>query len=565
MKKTLSTLIFLFVLSLTATYAFAGADIIIVNVNAPGVGFNDPTAAAPIGGNPGTTRGQQALNVFTRAAQIWGQSLDSGVQIRVEASFEPRTCTTTSAVLGSAGTKQAEIDFAGAEFPNTWYHEALANKRSGVRLNPDNDIRARFNSELGKPGCLDGTTWYFGLDDLEATGQIDLLAVVLHEIGHGLGFATFVNKVAPDPTQPLSEDNPAVGHEFFASPDIYERYVSDDVSGSWLAMTDDQRAASMVHDQHLVWVGSKVHAAVPQVLSGTPRVTVNSPAAVAGSKAIGTAGFGAPLSSPGITSDLVYDPSLGCVAVTPAVSGKIAMIDRGTCTFVVKVKNAQNAGALAVIIADNAPGAPAGLGGADPTITIPSVRISQADGAAIKGQLLLGPVNVTMDTDLTHIAGANAALDAKLYAPAVIAPGSSVSHWDVSETPNQLMEPFINGDLIATVKVPKDLSESLMRDIGWYPDADTDLVPDDSDACANSAVGATISIGGISSGVPDKVFSNGCSIKQRIDECAAGATNRGGFNSCVAHVGDDAAIAGMISSAQKDALQSAAARAKIGK
>jgi hypothetical protein len=104
-----------------------------------------------------------------------------------------------------------------------------------------------------------------------------------------------------------------------------------------------------------------------------------------------------------------------------------------------------------------------------------------------------------------------------------------------------------------------------MRDIGWYPDADTDLVPDDSDACANSAVGATISIGGISSGVPDKVFSNGCSIKQRIDECAAGATNRGGFNSCVAHVGDDAAIAGMISSAQKDALQSAAARAKVGK
>jgi hypothetical protein len=565
MKKTLSVLICFFALSLMATYAFAGADIVIVNVNAPGVGFNDPTPAAPIGGNAGTTRGQQALNVFTRATQIWAQSLDSGVQVRVEASFEPRPCTTTSAVLGSAGAKQAEIDFAGAEFPNTWYPEALANKRAGIRLNPDNDIRARFNSDLGKPGCLDGTTWYFGLDDQEATGQIDLLAVVLHEIGHGLGFATFVNKSAPDPSLPIDEDNPNIGHEFFASPDVYERYVSDDVAGSWLGMTDDQRAASMVNDQHLVWVGSHVHAAVPQVLSGTPRVTVNSPAAIAGSKPIGTAGFGSPLTSPGITSNLVYDPSLGCVSVTPAVSGKIAMIDRGTCTFVVKVKNAQNAGALAVIIADNAPGAPAGLGGADPTITIPSVRISQADGAAIKGQLGLGPVNVTMDTDLTHIAGANAALDAKLYAPTVIAPGSTASHWDVSETPNQLMEPFINGDLIATVKVPKDLSESLMRDIGWYPDADTDLVPDDSDACANSAVGTTISIGGISSGVPDKVFSNGCSMTQRIDECAAGATTRGGFNSCVAHVGDDAKNAGMISSAQKDALQSAAARAKIGK
>src|SRR5882724_3957334 len=560
MKKTLSVLCCLFALSMMTTYAFAGADIVIVNVNAPGVGFNDATPAVPIGGNTGTTRGEQALNVFTRAAQIWSQSLDSGVQIKVEASFEPRTCSTTSAVLGSAGTKSVDSDFAGAEFPGTWYHEALANKRSGVRQTPpgDNDIRARFNSELGKPGCLDGTTWYFGLDDQEATGQIDLLAVVLHEIGHGLGFSTFVNKVAPDPAQPLSEDNPAIGHEFFALPDIYERYVSDDITGSWLGMTDGQRAASMVNDQHLVWVGGRVHSAVPQVLSGTPRVKVNSPAAIAGSKPIGTAGFGSPLSSPGITRDLVYVPSLGCAAVTPAVAGKIALIDRGVCTFVVKVKNAQNAGALAVIIADNAPGAPAGLGGADPTITIPSVRISQADGVAVKAQLLLGPVNVTMDTDLTHIAGANAALDAKLYAPTVIAPGSSVSHWDVSETPNQLMEPFINGDLVASVKVPKDLTESLMRDIGWYPDADTDLVPDDSDSCAGSAVGASISIVGRSTGVPDKVFPNGCSISQRIDACAADAANHGGFASCVAHVGDDAKKAGMISGAQKGAIQSIA-------
>jgi len=38
------------------------------------------------------------------------------------------------------------------------------------------------------------------------------------------------------------------------------------------------------------------------------------------------------------------------------VSGKIALVDRGSCTFVTKVKNAQNAGAIAAIVADNQPG-----------------------------------------------------------------------------------------------------------------------------------------------------------------------------------------------------------------
>ena len=50
-----------------------------------------------------------------------------------------------------------------------------------------------------------------------------------------------------------------------------------------------------------------------------------------------------------------------------------------------KVKNAQDAGAIGVIVADNVAGSPpAGLGGADPTITIPSVRVTLADGNTLK-------------------------------------------------------------------------------------------------------------------------------------------------------------------------------------
>ena len=53
----------------------------------------------------------------------------------------------------------------------------------------------------------------------------------------------------------------------------------------------------------------------------------------------------------------------------------------------------------------------------------------------------------------------------RLYAPAVVAPGSSGSHWDVSATPNLLMEPFINSDLRAIDTL--DLTPALMQDIGW--------------------------------------------------------------------------------------------------
>ena len=101
---------------------------------APGVGFNDPTPAAPIGGNTGTTRGQQRLIAFQFAADVWGALLPSPVEIKVTASFDPLTCSPTSAVLGSAGTRLAFTDFAGAPQAATWYPAALANKLAGYDL-----------------------------------------------------------------------------------------------------------------------------------------------------------------------------------------------------------------------------------------------------------------------------------------------------------------------------------------------------------------------------------------------------------------------------------------------
>jgi hypothetical protein len=150
---------------------------------------------------------------------------------------------------------------------------------------------------------------------------------------------------------------------------------------------------------------------------------------------------------------------------TAEMAGKIAIVDRGTCTFAAKVKNCQNAGAVAVIVADNAAGSPpAGLGGTDATITIPSVRVTQADGATLKAAIA-GGLNVTLTNDNALLAGADAQGRVMLYTPNPFVSGSSLSHWDVSAMPNLLMEPNINSELTSSV----DLTRYVFEDIGWLP------------------------------------------------------------------------------------------------
>jgi len=71
-------------------------------------------------------------------------------------------------------------------------------------------------------------------------------------------------------------------------------------------------------------------------------------------------------------------------------------VDRGGCNFTVKANNAQDAGAVAMIVANNAGGAPFTMGGTDPGIAIPSVMISLDDGNTIKAGL---PASGTVSTN----------------------------------------------------------------------------------------------------------------------------------------------------------------------
>ncbi|HLO93242.1 MAG TPA: PA domain-containing protein, partial [Burkholderiaceae bacterium] len=154
-------------------------------------------------------------------------------------------------------------------------------------------------------------------------------------------------------------------------------------------------------------------------------------------------------------------------------TGKIALVDRGVCPFTQKVKNAQLAGAKAVLVVDNAAdNPPPGLGGADATITIPSARISKVDGLALKDAMKArtrtrSGLYITLGLDMSQYAGADLLGRPYLYTPNPYASGSSVSHYDTSAFPNQLMEPFINADLTTVLQSPKDLTFHLLRDIGW--------------------------------------------------------------------------------------------------
>ena len=419
--------------------ARAAATITIVNNDGPNEGFNDPTPVAPVGGNPGTTLGAQRLYVFQYAANIWGSILSSSVQIRVGAQMNPQTCDATSGVLGSASAGSSHRNFANAPFPNTWYQQALANKLAGFDVNPGvNDINTTFNSDIGKPTCLPAG-WYLGVDGNEG-GAIELLPVVLHELGHGLGFATITLAGVQMGTPP--------------GPHVFDRFLYDLTQGQhWNEMaTDGQRGASTQNCSNVVWDGARVIAKSGERLGPRPLLQVNAPATIAGEYEAGTPSFGSPLTETGVTGPvvLVNDgmgvPSNGCEPLLNAaeVNGKIAFIDRGGCTFTTKVKNAQNAGAIAVVVGDSVPGCPAlGMSGVDPTITIPSVRLTNDDGQTIKSNLVLG-VNVTMRVDPTRRAGADAQGRVLVYTPVPFAQGSSVSHWDISASPNLLMEPALN-------------------------------------------------------------------------------------------------------------------------
>ncbi len=124
----------------------------------------------------------QAQNAFQFAVDIWESLIESPVPIRIRAFWRPLN----AGVLGSAIWANAFANFDNAQNLNTFYPVALAEKIAGKQLNhPDSvDIFANFNSNA---------SWYYGTTGTPPVNTHDLVSVVLHEIGHGLGFVDSYN------------------------------------------------------------------------------------------------------------------------------------------------------------------------------------------------------------------------------------------------------------------------------------------------------------------------------------------------------------------------------------
>ncbi len=524
--------------------AHAQGEILVDFFAAPGTGFADTTPASPVGGNPGITVGQQRIFVFLQAAAIWTQALHPAQNIYMAAQFTALGPN----VLGSAGPRFIWSNFPGAELPNTWYFDTLADHLTTGDLSPTTyDIQANFSTQF---------PFYLGFDGNEPAGTSDLLAVVLHEMGHGLNFANAVNEVDGSIPVPVG----ATG----AFGDIYSQYTMDVTTGrTWNAMTPAERAASALNVRHVSWSGLHLKLNQYKVLErGEPAVRLTAGGTTV-PVMLGRAAFGPALTATGTAGNVAVaidaadalGPSTtdGCSPITSDVRGAVALIDRGTCGFVVKVKNAQDAGAIAVLIGDNVIALPpADLGGADPLITIPSGRIGLSDATAIKTRLALGEtVRARLLVDTSVFAGTDRVRRQVMLASLnPVQPGSSISHFEAVASPNLLMEPAINGSLTSSVQPPQDLTLPLLTDLGWFTDRDG--VQDGVDACLGSNTTPTVVLNSCDSLVPNKTYPSGCTTSDVLAAC--GAVPNRLYPSCIALATSVLRFAGELSGQQQGAI-----------
>jgi len=509
-------------LALAATFAQA-AEIVPVNFDDPGEGYNDPTPALPVGGNPGTTIGEQRLIVAQFAADLWGSVLQSDVPVFVGAQFNPLGAN----VLGSAGATFVFRNFPGAGVANTWYSSALADALAGEDLQPGFiDINSQFSSDF---------TFYLGLDGNTPAGQVNFLDVVMHEFGHGLGFQNF--------------ENEAAGTFLSGIPDIYSTFTFDNSTGKrWTQMTVAERQASALNFGKVIFDGPSAVAGAALTLGPRTAFRVVAPLAIAGDLEFGTASFG-PAATPSNFAGMVVlaSPANGCNTLDnpAAIAGNIAIIDRGTCAFALKAANAQAAGASAVIIANNTTAnPPPGLGGSDPTIAIPTVSVTQADGALLKGAL--PGVQVGLVVDPSKLQGADDAGRPRLFMPNPVQPGSSGSHYDSAMLPNALMEPAINATLFSAFNI--DITPNLLHDTGWSLNNGNAKIGDcDTTIDVVDAAGIIV----------------GANVQATSNLCLSKASNRGSYQSCMDNYKDGLLAAGLITGKQGGKMMSCAA--KLGK
>ncbi|WP_430462667.1 tandem-95 repeat protein [Thalassolituus sp. LLYu03] len=259
-KRNLSNWLSSSLLVLTTLFAphALASGLVIVNGDGAGEGFNDTTSVSAVGGNTETTLGAQRLAVFNKAAEILNAQFDISVTVQVNSQFNPLSCTTTSATLGSAGPSLVSYVYDASISNYRAYPDALANQLQGSDVNSGVEITAQFNSNLGNTGCLTGYGWYLGFD--APTGTLNsLLSVVLHELMHGMGFLSMMGS---DGSPPATYGPDDVWDE-------YTRLLYDATQAALVtSLNQTQRAASALNDTNLQWNGTQTNAQLSGLSAG---------------------------------------------------------------------------------------------------------------------------------------------------------------------------------------------------------------------------------------------------------------------------------------------------------
>lgn len=182
---------------------------------------------------------------FEHALSLWEELLAGEVPVVVSASMESLGGTGSGALLASGGPFIVHRGFEGS-LPETWYAAALANQIAGFDVSgPDfPEIAIVFNADIDEPDVLGSIDWYYGTDAFPGY-DVDFVTVALHEIGHGLGFISFVDGVSGELLTGSGE------------PSIFERRLFRPGVGRYAELLPAERAAAVV-ESNLLWDGPNV-------------------------------------------------------------------------------------------------------------------------------------------------------------------------------------------------------------------------------------------------------------------------------------------------------------------
>ncbi len=255
--------------------------------------WNDPTPVTPVGGNPGTTRGEQRRNAMIESLRQLAAGFDSETPIIVRGCWDNLNAEATGATLAAASPDNFLLDdntlvfSSGGSLPAApylpskyaFYSSAPASRLGGTRAcalqggscASVTDMTITYNKRIGEPGVLGGAQYYLGYNAVPP-GSVDFVGVSVHELGHGLGFISLVRLTA--------NNNGPVGSLPFDRDDIFARQMVDNrvfPNPQFTRLTNAQRADVMVGITGLSWIDDRAANSPQNTPSGYPGVLMFTP------------------------------------------------------------------------------------------------------------------------------------------------------------------------------------------------------------------------------------------------------------------------------------------------